>query len=81
MSNKVNVGIVGTGIYLPKYKMTGKEISEATQGEHFKSEIGLGCNVGTLNEVYLSALEYELIEEYSRRLLLNICLVDIYCSV
>lgn len=37
MSNKVNVGIVGTGIYLPKYKMTGKEISEATQG-HWSEE-------------------------------------------
>ena len=29
---KVNVGIVGLGIYLPKNKMTAKEISEATQG-------------------------------------------------
>lgn len=30
--NKINVGIVGTGIYLPKGRMTAKEISEATQG-------------------------------------------------
>ena len=27
-----NVGIVGLGVYLPKTKMTAKEISEATQG-------------------------------------------------
>ena len=30
--NQVNVGIVGTGIYLPKGRMTAKEISEATHG-------------------------------------------------
>ena len=33
MSNsKVNVGIVGTGLYIPEHKMTAKEISEATKG-------------------------------------------------
>ncbi len=30
--NKINVGIVGTGIYLPKGRMTAREISEATHG-------------------------------------------------
>lgn len=30
--NKVNVGIVGTGIYLPKGRMTAREIAEATHG-------------------------------------------------
>lgn len=30
--NKINVGIVGTGIYLPKGRMTAREISEATRG-------------------------------------------------
>ncbi len=29
---KTNVGIVGTGIYLPRHYMTAKEISDATQG-------------------------------------------------
>ena len=29
---EVNVGIVGTGIYLPKGRMSAREISEATQG-------------------------------------------------
>jgi 3-oxoacyl-[acyl-carrier-protein] synthase-3 len=29
---KINVGVVGTGIYLPKGLMTAKEISEATNG-------------------------------------------------
>ena len=32
MSKINNVGIVGTGIYIPKGKMTAKEISEATNG-------------------------------------------------
>jgi 3-oxoacyl-[acyl-carrier-protein] synthase-3 len=32
MSKKINVGIVGTGIYLPKQIMTAKEISDATGG-------------------------------------------------
>jgi 3-oxoacyl-[acyl-carrier-protein] synthase-3 len=32
MSNEINVGIVGTGIYLPKKKMTAKQISNATRG-------------------------------------------------
>jgi 3-oxoacyl-[acyl-carrier-protein] synthase-3 len=32
MTNKVNVGIVGTGIYIPECRMTAKEISEATNG-------------------------------------------------
>lgn len=30
--NKVNVGIVGTGIYLPKGRMSAREISDATKG-------------------------------------------------
>jgi 3-oxoacyl-[acyl-carrier-protein] synthase-3 len=30
--NKVNVGIVGTGIYLPKGRMTAREIADATKG-------------------------------------------------
>ena len=30
--DKVNVGIVGTGIYLPEGRMTAREIAEATQG-------------------------------------------------
>lgn len=30
--NKPTVGIVGTGIYIPKNRMTAKEISEATKG-------------------------------------------------
>jgi 3-oxoacyl-[acyl-carrier-protein] synthase-3 len=29
---KINVGIVGTGIYIPKGRMTAKDISEATNG-------------------------------------------------
>ena len=29
---KTNVGIVGTGIYIPETYMTAKEISEATGG-------------------------------------------------
>ncbi len=29
---KVNVGIVGTGIYLPKGRMSAREISLATKG-------------------------------------------------
>lgn len=32
MMKKPTVGIVGTGIYIPKGRMTAKEISEATQG-------------------------------------------------
>lgn len=32
MTDKVNVGILGTGIYLPKNRMTAKEISEMTNG-------------------------------------------------
>ncbi len=30
--NNINVGIVGTGIYIPKGRMTAKEIAAATQG-------------------------------------------------
>jgi 3-oxoacyl-[acyl-carrier-protein] synthase-3 len=30
--SKINVGIVGTGIYLPKGRMTARDIAEATQG-------------------------------------------------
>lgn len=32
MSFHVNVGVVGTGIYVPEHRMTAKEISEKTQG-------------------------------------------------
>ncbi|WP_432667205.1 3-oxoacyl-ACP synthase [Wukongibacter baidiensis] len=32
MNTEANVGIVGTGIYIPKGRMTAKEISEATNG-------------------------------------------------
>lgn len=32
MTNKINVGIVGTGVYIPQGRMTAKEISEATLG-------------------------------------------------
>ena len=32
MGSDINVGIVGTGIYLPEQLMTAKEISEATKG-------------------------------------------------
>ena len=32
MDKKPNVGIVGLGVYLPKRKMTAKEISDATGG-------------------------------------------------
>lgn len=32
VKSNVNVGIVGTGIYIPKPRMTAKDISEATQG-------------------------------------------------
>ena len=30
--DKVNVGIVGTGIYLPKGRMTAREVADATMG-------------------------------------------------
>jgi len=32
LNTEVNVGIVGTGIYIPQNRMTAKEISEATNG-------------------------------------------------
>ena len=32
MARKENIGIVGTGIYLPKQKMSAKEIADATNG-------------------------------------------------
>lgn len=32
LNTDINVGIVGTGIYIPEKRMTAKEISEATQG-------------------------------------------------
>ncbi|SDY91842.1 3-oxoacyl-[acyl-carrier-protein] synthase-3 [Proteiniborus ethanoligenes] len=37
MDAKINVGIVGTGIYIPEGRMTAKEISEATNG-HWTEE-------------------------------------------
>lgn len=45
MSREINVGIVGTGIYLPEQVMTAKEISEATLGnwteEAVKEKLGI----------------------------------------
>ncbi|MFA6800961.1 MAG: 3-oxoacyl-ACP synthase, partial [Acholeplasmataceae bacterium] len=42
---KVNVGIVGTGIYLPKGRMTAKQISDSTNGvwseEAIREKIGI----------------------------------------
>ena len=35
----VNVGIVGTGIYMPETKMTAKQISEATKGVWSESAV------------------------------------------
>ena len=32
MNKNVNIGIVGTGIYLPKTKITAKEIAGQTNG-------------------------------------------------
>lgn len=37
--SKPNVGIVGTGIYLPKRKMTAKEISDSTNGVWSESAV------------------------------------------
>ncbi|MGM0437267.1 MAG: 3-oxoacyl-ACP synthase [Bacillota bacterium] len=43
--NKIHLGIVGTGIYLPEEKMTAAEISEATEGhwaeEAVKEKLGI----------------------------------------
>ena len=47
---KTNVGIVGTGIYLPKHKMTAKAISEATGGVW--SEDAVRDKLG-INEKYI----------------------------
>ena len=45
MPTDINVGIVGTGIYLPDQVMTAKEISEATEGywseEAVKEKLGI----------------------------------------
>ncbi|MTI46472.1 MAG: 3-oxoacyl-ACP synthase [Firmicutes bacterium] len=45
INQKPNVGIVGTGIYVPEKRMTAKEISEATQGywteEAVKEKLGI----------------------------------------
>ena len=32
MTEKINVGIVGTGLYIPKTVMTADDISKATKG-------------------------------------------------
>ena len=48
MSN-IHVGIVGTGIYLPKGRMTAKEISEATNG--FWSEEAVIEKLGIIEKV------------------------------
>lgn len=57
MNKNVNIGIVGTGIYLPKTKISAKEIAEQTNGvwetEAIKSKLGInektvpGINDGT----------------------------------
>ncbi len=43
--NTINVGIVGTGVYLPEHYMTAKEIAEATKGiwaeEAVKTKLGI----------------------------------------
>ena len=45
MNKNVNIGIVGTGIYLPKTKITAKEIANQTNGvwevEAIKSKLGI----------------------------------------
>ncbi len=45
IDKNVNVGIVGTGIYIPKERMTAKEISEKTKGvwseDAIKSKLGI----------------------------------------
>jgi 3-oxoacyl-[acyl-carrier-protein] synthase-3 len=39
MENSTNVGVVGFGVYLPKERMTAKEISEATAGYWAESAV------------------------------------------
>jgi len=39
MTNKVNVGVVGTGIYVPSGRMTAKEISQSTNGNWTKQAV------------------------------------------
>lgn len=45
MKENINVGIVGTGLYIPDNKMTAKEISEKTKGnwteEAIKTKLGI----------------------------------------
>ncbi len=57
MNKNVNIGIVGTGIYLPKTKITARQIAEQTNGvwetDAIKSKLGInektvpGINDGT----------------------------------
>ena len=46
---KTNVGIVGTGIYLPKGRMTAREIADATKG--IWSEIAVIDKLGIREKV------------------------------
>lgn len=45
MKHKINVGIVGTGIYIPENKMTAKDIAKATNGawteDAIKNKLGI----------------------------------------
>ena len=52
---KINVGIVGTGIYLPKTRMSSKDIADATNGmwtaEAVESKLGITSKTVPSNEV------------------------------
>ena len=52
---KVNIGIVGTGIYLPDTYMTAKDIAEATNGiwseEAVRSKLGINKKTVSSNDV------------------------------
>lgn len=45
MNKEINVGIVGTGIYIPQFRMTAKNIADATRGvwteEAVKNKLGI----------------------------------------
>lgn len=67
MARKENIGIVGTGIYLPKQKMSAKEIAEATNGiwteEAVIEKLGIkekyiaNSNEGAQEMSYLAAVD------------------------
>ena len=67
MNKNVNIGIVGTGIYLPNTKVTAKEIADQTNGvweaEAIKSKLGIiektipGLNDGTQEMGVIAAKE------------------------